>query len=255
VITVRATGFDAVAAEGGAGAVEQIDATPDSGKSSFVGCDLTKLDRPELTSARTGANRCSGIPRTPVFRPEVVITRTRLTLDDYKRIYAEATKDPADRWIANAIKLALVSGQRREDIGKMQFSQIRDGFLLVEQPQVGRNDRVVPGQPRSGMDCDQAQGQLKFWSSCGPLLDCEFCNSPQNPAQPLWASLHSLPPVAQFCRGTSVRMMSTDNASQPSVSHVTRVIASTNLRFCSTVRPSNSSIWNVGIVCISLTGC
>ncbi|VWC80688.1 electron transfer flavoprotein subunit beta [Burkholderia lata] len=51
VITVRATGFDAVAAEGGSAAVEKIAAAADAGKSQFVSREVTKLDRPELTSA------------------------------------------------------------------------------------------------------------------------------------------------------------------------------------------------------------
>ena len=52
VITVRTTGFDPVAAEGGSAAVEKIDAAADSGISSFVSREVTKLDRPELTSAK-----------------------------------------------------------------------------------------------------------------------------------------------------------------------------------------------------------
>src|SRR6201994_4773258 len=52
VITVRSTGFDPVAAEGGSATVEKIKAAADSGKSTFVGRELTKLDRPELTSAQ-----------------------------------------------------------------------------------------------------------------------------------------------------------------------------------------------------------
>ncbi|MDY7791908.1 FAD-binding protein [Burkholderia ubonensis] len=51
VITVRATGFDPVAAEGGSAAVERIEAAADAGKSQFVSREVTKLDRPELTSA------------------------------------------------------------------------------------------------------------------------------------------------------------------------------------------------------------
>jgi electron transfer flavoprotein alpha subunit len=52
VITVRTTGFDAAAATGGSAAVEAIPATPDSGKSSFVGQEIAKNDRPELTAAK-----------------------------------------------------------------------------------------------------------------------------------------------------------------------------------------------------------
>jgi len=52
VITVRGTGFDAAASEGGSAAVESIAAVADSGKSSFVGRELAKSDRPELTGAK-----------------------------------------------------------------------------------------------------------------------------------------------------------------------------------------------------------
>jgi electron transfer flavoprotein alpha subunit len=52
VITVRTTGFDAVAATGGSASIENAPAVPDPALSSFVGRDVTKSDRPELTSAR-----------------------------------------------------------------------------------------------------------------------------------------------------------------------------------------------------------
>jgi electron transfer flavoprotein alpha subunit len=52
VITVRGTGFDAAAAEGGSAAVETVAAVADSGKSSFVGREVAKSDRPELTGAK-----------------------------------------------------------------------------------------------------------------------------------------------------------------------------------------------------------
>ncbi|AVS64243.1 electron transfer flavoprotein subunit alpha, partial [Paracidovorax avenae] len=52
VITVRTTGFDGAAATGGSAAVEKADAAADSGKSQFVGREVTKSDRPELTAAK-----------------------------------------------------------------------------------------------------------------------------------------------------------------------------------------------------------
>ncbi len=52
VITVRTTGFDAAAATGGSAAVEKTDAVADSGKARFVGREVTKNDRPELTAAK-----------------------------------------------------------------------------------------------------------------------------------------------------------------------------------------------------------
>ena len=52
VITVRSTGFDAAAASGGSAAVETAAAATGAGKSSFVGREMTKNDRPELTAAK-----------------------------------------------------------------------------------------------------------------------------------------------------------------------------------------------------------
>jgi electron transfer flavoprotein alpha subunit len=51
VITVRTTGFDPVAVEGGSASIEKIEAAAEAGISQFVSRELTKLTRPELTSA------------------------------------------------------------------------------------------------------------------------------------------------------------------------------------------------------------
>ena len=51
VLTVRTTGFDPVAAEGGSATVEALDAAHDAAVSSFVGEELAVSDRPELTAA------------------------------------------------------------------------------------------------------------------------------------------------------------------------------------------------------------
>ena len=52
VITVRTTGFDAVSAEGGSAAVESIAAGAELNVSKFVGREVTKSERPELTAAK-----------------------------------------------------------------------------------------------------------------------------------------------------------------------------------------------------------
>ena len=52
VITVRTTGFDAVAATGGSAAVEKVVAPADSGLSSFISREVSKSERPELTAAK-----------------------------------------------------------------------------------------------------------------------------------------------------------------------------------------------------------
>ena len=52
VITVRTTGFDAAASTGGSAAVETVQAGDASAKSRFVGSEIAKSDRPELTAAK-----------------------------------------------------------------------------------------------------------------------------------------------------------------------------------------------------------
>ena len=76
VITVRATGFDPVAAEGGSAAVEAVAAAHDAGTSSFVGEELAKSDRPELTAAKIVVSGGRGMQNG----------------DNFKHLYALADK-------------------------------------------------------------------------------------------------------------------------------------------------------------------
>ena len=52
VVTVRTTGFDPAAASGGGAAIDSLAAVVDSGQSAFLGAEIAKLDRPELTAAK-----------------------------------------------------------------------------------------------------------------------------------------------------------------------------------------------------------
>jgi electron transfer flavoprotein alpha subunit len=52
VLTVRGTAFDKAASDGGSGTVEAVGGPGDAGLSSFVGSELAKSERPELTSAK-----------------------------------------------------------------------------------------------------------------------------------------------------------------------------------------------------------
>jgi electron transfer flavoprotein alpha subunit len=52
VLTVRTTGFDPAAATGGSAAVESLTAVAASAGVSFVGSEIAKNDRPELTAAK-----------------------------------------------------------------------------------------------------------------------------------------------------------------------------------------------------------
>ncbi len=51
LITVRSTAFEAAAEDGGSAVTEAVEGTGETGLSSFVGQELTKSERPELTTA------------------------------------------------------------------------------------------------------------------------------------------------------------------------------------------------------------
>jgi electron transfer flavoprotein alpha subunit len=68
VITVRATGFDAVATSGGSGVVETVAVPAGDGKVRVVGQELTKSDRPELTNARVVISGGRGLQNGENFK-------------------------------------------------------------------------------------------------------------------------------------------------------------------------------------------
>lgn len=67
VITVRGTAFDS-AAGGGSAAIENVTAVADSGTSTFVGRELAKSDRPELTAAKVIVSGGRGIGSADNFK-------------------------------------------------------------------------------------------------------------------------------------------------------------------------------------------
>ncbi|MGH8390940.1 MAG: FAD-binding protein, partial [Pseudomonas sp.] len=73
---VRATGFDAVAAVGGSAAIEAVAAAHNAGTSAFVGEELAKSDRPELTAAKIVVSGGRGMQNG----------------DNFKHLYALADK-------------------------------------------------------------------------------------------------------------------------------------------------------------------
>lgn len=60
--------------------------------------------------------------------PAVVVQRERLTLEDFRKIYAVAPTH-----MQRAMELAVVTAQRLGDVSRMRFRDVRDGFLWVEQ--------------------------------------------------------------------------------------------------------------------------
>lgn len=65
------------------------------------------------------------------------VKRERLTLEAYKAIRAKA---PA--WFQNAMDVALHSLQREEDLTRLKFDDVRDGYLEVIQQKTGAAVRI-----------------------------------------------------------------------------------------------------------------
>lgn len=68
VLTVRTTAFDAAASEGGSASIEEQAAVADSGRSSFVGRELAKSDRPDLASATAVVSGGRGLGSAENFK-------------------------------------------------------------------------------------------------------------------------------------------------------------------------------------------
>jgi enterobacteria phage integrase len=82
----------------------------------------------------------------------VKIKRERLTLEMWRLIYAEA-KSP---WLQRAMELAVLTGQRREDIASMLFKDDRDGHLHVIQSKTGARLRISTALRLEALDLDLA---------------------------------------------------------------------------------------------------
>ena len=67
VITVRGTAFAKAEATGGSAAIEAVGAVADSGTSTFVGAEIVKLERPELTSAKIIVSGGRALKDGPTF--------------------------------------------------------------------------------------------------------------------------------------------------------------------------------------------
>jgi integrase len=75
-------------------------------------------------------------PVAPTRAARVKVQRARLSLDDFKAIHAYAVQNmPA--WVVRSMELALVTGQRLEDIASLGRKDLSDGRLRVVQGKTG----------------------------------------------------------------------------------------------------------------------
>jgi len=133
VITVRATGFDPVAAEGGSAAVEQVAAAHDAGISSFVGEELAKSDRPELTAAKIVVSGGRGMQNG----------------DNFKHLYALADK------------LGAAVGASRAAV---------DAGFVPNDMQVGQTGKIVAPQLYIAVGISGAIQHLQGIGACDKVV-------------------------------------------------------------------------------------
>ncbi|HGH3389972.1 phage integrase Arm DNA-binding domain-containing protein [Citrobacter portucalensis] len=74
-------------------------------------------------------------PAESARKPQVKVSRQRLTFEEWVMIYNAAEKE--GYFLQRGMLLALMTGQRLSDICKMKFSDISDGYLHIEQQKTG----------------------------------------------------------------------------------------------------------------------
>lgn len=84
------------------------------------------------------AGRCKENPLLVTKAPRIKIKRERLRLDQWQAIYECAEQ----AWLKRAMELAVLTAQRRDDIARMKFADIKEGFLHVHQSKTGRRLRI-----------------------------------------------------------------------------------------------------------------
>jgi integrase len=98
------------------------------------------------------AGLCDTNPVDATKAARTKVTRERLSLELWKAIY-ETTDRP---WLKRAMELALLTGQRRDDIRSMLFRDEKDGFLHVVQSKTGARLRISTSLRLEAIDLDLA---------------------------------------------------------------------------------------------------
>lgn len=110
---------------------EAIDAVVKEGKDRTA-----QAFRTFLTDAFRAAVAAGWIKTNPVLvtdKVSVEIRRARLTFDAFMTLYNAAGLP----WLRNAMALALVTAQRREDVARAVFADVHDGAWWCEQRKTG----------------------------------------------------------------------------------------------------------------------
>jgi integrase len=111
-------------------------------------------------------------PDNPVAVTDAVRVRTRrarLSIEHFRAIYADEQTKP---WLRNAMLLALVTGQRREDIARGLRRDVREGCWWVEQRKTGSRVAIPLGirLEAVGMSLSEVLEQCRSTGILSPYL-------------------------------------------------------------------------------------
>ncbi|MCM1129476.1 MAG: tyrosine-type recombinase/integrase [Alistipes senegalensis] len=94
------------------------------------------LEARECFAEAVAAGLIGSNPAVSIKPLPVQIRRQRMKLEEWQALYDESLKtEPA--WVSRMLLLALVTGQRRADLQKMAFADVRDNHLFIEQQKTG----------------------------------------------------------------------------------------------------------------------
>lgn len=147
---------------------DMINALRDEGKARMaqsVRSVLIDIFRDAMAEGITDTN-----PALITRNPKVEVKRSRLTLDDYKSIFEIAGQGTFDPWLQNSMLLAMTTGQRREDIALMKFSDIKDGFLHIKQNKTGTLLRLNLNIRLNVIDCSIGEAVKRCKDTVCPTL-------------------------------------------------------------------------------------
>lgn len=76
-------------------------------------------------------------PAEPIKCPKVYVKRSRMVLNEFKKLVDAADKNPKYHYIRDAMLVGVVTAQRRSDISEMKKNQVKRNHLLIEQQKTG----------------------------------------------------------------------------------------------------------------------
>jgi integrase len=147
---------------------EGLEALANSGKASTARALRGFLHESFRVASLKGWRDENNNPVREVRGPTVKVKRARMTFEVFLQVY----KGDIQTWLRNAMALALVSGQRREDLSRAKFKDIRDHEWWVEQGKTGSRV-IIPTALRLdvfGMSLDEVIRQCRDTKVLSPYV-------------------------------------------------------------------------------------